>query len=87
MRHRLITLLAVITLLSQWGWLEHGYHDHDSGEVCELCVSVAGHVAIPPGTAQPLPRSHNHLEPSTHLVSLLSAAPRFYSTRAPPLFL
>ncbi|MCW8919361.1 MAG: hypothetical protein OQL08_11185 [Gammaproteobacteria bacterium] len=87
MRHSLITLLAVITLLSQWGWLEHGYHDHESGEVCELCVSAAGHVAILPGTTQPLPLTHTSLEPPTPLVSLLSAAPRFYPTRAPPLSL
>lgn len=40
MHRYLITLLAVITLLSQWGWVEHAYHAHDNGEVCEVCLAA-----------------------------------------------
>lgn len=87
MRQSLITLLAVITLLSQWAWLEHGYHDHDAGEVCEVCVSASGHVAVTP-TAPQLPALHgSDLPVPVFSTSYTAAAPRFYATRAPPRFL
>ncbi|MCW8829158.1 MAG: hypothetical protein OQK94_08890 [Gammaproteobacteria bacterium] len=87
MRQHLITLLAVITLLSQWGWLEHDYHEHDAGQVCEVCVSAAGHVAVIPDTPQlpPLHGSETPFTPSS--TSFSAAAPRFYTARAPPRFL
>lgn len=87
MRQTLITLLALFTLLSQWGLLEHGYHEHEPDEVCEICVSAAGHVAVLPA-APPLPS----FEGSDFLVpadtpSLSAVAPHGYLARAPPRFL
>lgn len=87
MRRALITLLVVITLLAQWGWLEHDYHEHLSDEVCEVCVSTAGHVAIPPSAPRPpILAESDFIAPAIN-ASLAVTAPRFYSTRAPPLFL
>lgn len=87
MRRILITLLAVITLLSQWGLLEHGYHEHEPDEVCEICVAAAGHVAVTPSAPQlPTFEGGDFLAPAV-IVSLATAAPRFYPTRAPPRFL
>ena len=87
MRQTLITLLLLVTLLSQWGLIEHGYHSHDPGEVCEVCVSASGHVAITASAAQ-LPESQGVEFIAPALSSPLTAAtPRYYATRAPPLFL
>jgi len=87
MRQTLITLLFVITLLSQWGWLEHGYHNHDASEVCELCVSASGHVAVTPSILQLSTIQGSHFSPPAITPSLTATAPRFYATRAPPTFL
>ncbi len=89
MRRLLITLLAVVTLLSQWGWLEHGYHEHDPGEVCEVCLSANGHgqaitpslPALPAITAITL---HNEPLPTQPLTR---GAFRLYASRAPPRLL
>lgn len=87
MRRTLITLLAVVTLLSQWGWVEHGYHDHDANEVCAACVSAAGHVAVPSSTLQ-LPVTYGcSFDAPPVSASFSSVAARYYHTRAPPSFL
>lgn len=87
MRRSLITLLIAITLLSQWGWVEHGYHSHDSGDVCEVCVNASGHVAVMP-TAPPLPPGHESELPVAALyASFTPSTLRYYTSRAPPRFL
>ena len=87
MRRSLITLLIAITLLSQWGWVEHGYHSHDSGDVCEVCVNASGHVALMP-TAPQLPHQHgSELPVAAFYHSFNPATPRYYTSRAPPRFL
>jgi hypothetical protein len=84
MRQTLITLLAVVTLLSQWGWVEHGYHHHDEDEVCEICVSASGHTAVLPAIAQ-LPAFQGHDDPvAAGSRVLYRPAVRFYPARAPP---
>jgi hypothetical protein len=44
----LLLLLALLT--AQWGWLAHEHQAHDSGQVCEVCVSGAslGHAVSGP---------------------------------------
>lgn len=87
MRRTLITLLAVITLLSQLSWLEHGYAEHSSGDVCEVCVSASGHVAVIPSVPQ-LPPVHGSDFPLAVITpSQRHTTQRFYATRAPPRFL
>ncbi|MGM0593733.1 MAG: hypothetical protein ACQETD_04265 [Pseudomonadota bacterium] len=89
MRRTLLTLLAVITLLTQWGLAAHAYHDHDSpqghdGTVCEICISAAGHAAASPAT-QRLPSIHGSDTPLRHAsVGYVVLTPRHYATRAPP---
>jgi hypothetical protein len=84
MRQTLITLLAIITLLSQWGWVEHDYHHHTSDDVCEVCISASGHVAVLPSTPS-LPGFQGYDSIATATPpSLYSAIERFYNTRAPP---
>ncbi|MCU7803913.1 MAG: hypothetical protein KZQ82_17200 [Candidatus Thiodiazotropha sp. (ex Lucinoma annulata)] len=33
-----LTLLALLILISQGLWADHLYHEHDQGEVCEVCL-------------------------------------------------
>jgi len=35
-----LIILTVTLLLSQWGTIDHVYHDHTVGEVCDYCVSA-----------------------------------------------
>lgn len=42
-RRALLITLAVLLIAAQWAVLEHDYHEHDHGEVCEICV---GHSPI-----------------------------------------
>lgn len=90
MRQSLLTLLALLTLLSQWSWQAHAYHDHDHdepGHICELCVSAASHVAITPSVVlPPVQRGSHFAVPAVHATHK-TVAPRYYSVRAPPRFL
>jgi hypothetical protein len=87
MHRTLITLLAVITLLSQWGWVEHAYHEHHANEVCEVCVSASGHVAVMPTIVQAAVCHHSDFAVPAITATLISETPRYYATRAPPRFL
>ena len=55
MRKPLIILLTLFSLLTQWAWVEHIYHDHDAGEMCEVCLigQAQSHAAIPPALQLP----------------------------------
>ena len=79
------TILAITLLLSQWGSIDHLYHAHQSGEVCDYCVS-----------AQPLENAVNSGESSIVVVKATSVQAdqtqttyaesftRHYAARAPP---
>lgn len=89
MRRFLLTALTLVTLLSQWGWLEHAYHDHDAGERCEFCLSSASQHdhAITASSASQLPVIvHNFIAPPLILSQpvLTNGSIRI---RAPPRFL
>lgn len=78
-------LLTVTLLLSQWGSIDHVYHAHKSGEVCDYCISV-----------QPLDHAVNHVTHSIVVVkestvqqellhaSIAQRFTRHYAVRAPP---
>ncbi|MFK5912921.1 MAG: hypothetical protein QM484_00985 [Woeseiaceae bacterium] len=40
MKHFHFLILSIILLLSQWGSIDHIYHAHKSGEVCDYCISA-----------------------------------------------
>lgn len=88
MRNYLLTLLAVITLLSQWGVVEHAYHDHDSGEVCVVCLTASNHDhAITPSLpALPTMASFTIGEQLPQQVAARRTV-RHYASRAPPFSL
>lgn len=87
MRKPLIILLTLLSLLSQWAWVEHAYHEHDAGEICEICLlgHAQAHAAVP--STLPLTASYpEHFERPQH--SRQAARPAFtrQNIRAPPVF-
>lgn len=88
MRQLLFSLLAVIILLSQWGWVVHAYHDHDAGEACEVCLTInAQNHAIAPSLLLLLVVFGFILNASTPRLNMVPRAACYYSARAPPSFL
>ena len=85
MKRRLLIILAFLVLFGQWANIEHAYHDHIDGGVCEYCLS-----------AQPLDHSlvdctHAFIVAKTsylHDAGFNDSTPiitvRYYSSRAPP---
>lgn len=43
MRKRWLTISLLAFLVSQGLWLEHLYHEHNSDEICEVCLYAPGH--------------------------------------------
>jgi len=78
-------ILAITLMLSQIGTLDHIYSEHDSGEVCDYCLSAPSHGnaltnAVKTDYSNNATQLHNELAQAAHFVN----APRFYASRAPP---
>lgn len=83
-RLNLITL-AVTLLLSQMGTLDHAYTEHQSGEVCEYCLSLPSFDHAISSSAQANFSNHTtqqHIELAQESISVNTL--RFYAARAPP---
>jgi len=87
MKSLYIITLTLAILLSQLGSLEHAYHEHDSGEACEYCLSahpfdtaILSAEFITP--AYPLSFHLNQAKLSLFTESRFN----HYSARAPPSF-
>ena len=79
--------LAFIILLSQLGSIEHVYHEHDSGEACEYCLSaqpldmaVLGAEIITPAHSL----TFQLKQPTLSFIA--ESCFNHYSARAPPSF-
>lgn len=79
---------AFIMLLGQWGSLDHAYHQHDTGEVCDYCISSqALDHAIAPITLLVLTPSFEDFQPEQTEHQIANSHVRHYTVRAPPRFL
>ena len=88
MRHYLFILLAVITLLSQWVLVEHAYHEHDSGEVCAVCLVASTHDhAITPNLPAPSIAASFTIGEQLPQQGAGRRTVRHYASRAPPFSL
>lgn len=78
-------ILTVTLLLSQSGTLDHAYSEHQSGEVCDYCLSVPSLDHAITSSVQ-TDFSNNALQQHNELTqeSLPANAIRFYAARAPP---
>ena len=80
-----LIILTVTLLLSQMGMLDHVYSEHDSGEVCDYCLSAPSldHAitsSVQTDFSNNASQQHNELTQE----SLSANAIRFYAARAPP---
>ena len=89
MRRFLLTALTLVTLLSQWGWLEHAYHEHDAGGFCGFCLSSASqhNHAITASSATQLPVIVNNFVATPLILSQPVLTNASFQIRAPPRFL
>ena len=85
MKRLYIITFAITLLLSQWGTIDHVYHEHTAGEVCDYCLSAPSldnalsynhNIDFSKNTVQ----SHNEIT----LELLITSTVRIYAARAPP---
>ena len=88
MHRYLITILAVVTLLSQWGWVEHAYYDHEHDESCVvyLTANANGHAITPSLPVLPIAATFDIDEQLPQQLQSRQIV-RYYASRAPPHFL
>ncbi len=88
MRRILPFLLTGFLLLTQVGLVLHGYQDHSTNEVCDLCLAGSQHndvlvSALPHVLIASVSLPRQEILPDTHL----ELTQRRYTIRAPPLSL
>jgi len=88
MKRLYLAVFFVALLLTQLGSLGHDYHIHDSGDMCEYCLSAQGldHVAIPAILSVAVTPS-SYLQAEISRVIIFNSVLRRYSARAPPRFI
>jgi hypothetical protein len=87
MRKPLIILLTLLSLLSQWAWVEHAYHEHDAGEVCKICLlgHAQSHAVLPTTLTLPTPYPEHFDQPRSTPQAVTRTFTR-QNIRAPPVF-
>ena len=86
MRRYILILLTVLTLFTQWGWLEHAYHDHDVDDSCEFCLF--GHAydqSITPNSLSLPTEPFRYGIAADRQEELPAQTTNHYTIRAPPL--
>lgn len=78
-------IFTAILLLSQWGSIDHVYHEHTAGEICDYCIG-----------SQPFDNAVSHSFQSAPFVKQIQQPEllakgftsknitRYYAVRAPP---
>ena len=78
-------ILAITLLLSQWGTIDHVYHDHIAGEACDYCVSAKSfdHAVTSSFQTTALIQQTQRAEVLVQ-ASTSKSVSRYYAVRAPP---
>lgn len=88
MKHLHLIILTVTLLLSQWGAIDHFYHEHTAGEVCNYCISAESldHAATSSFQTTIVVKQ---TQPAKILAqaSTSKSVTRYYNVRAPPRFI
>jgi hypothetical protein len=82
-----LIVFALVLILGQWSSLEHAYHEHNSNEVCDYCLSIKPLDNAATNSAQAFVSnqiSHNQDELTSGFIP--SNLIRHFSVRAPPLY-
>ena len=83
-----IIVLAFTLLLSQWGTIDHVYHEHTAGEVCDFCISAKSFDHAVTSSSQYLALIKQVQSPEILAqASTSKTVIRHYSVRAPPRFI
>ncbi|MCU7806356.1 MAG: hypothetical protein KZQ73_00570 [Candidatus Thiodiazotropha sp. (ex Semelilucina semeliformis)] len=85
MKKSLLTLLALVVLISQGLWVDHLYHDHDQDEVCEVCLVAHSqdHFVAPSLLSLSINRVFSDRQAGSP-EELIALAANFCRIRAPP---
>ena len=83
-----IIVLAFTLLLSQWGTIDHVYHEHTAGEVCDFCISAKSFDHAVTSSSQYLALIKQVRSPEILAqASTSKTVIHHYSVRAPPRFI
>lgn len=85
MKNLHLIIFTITLLLSQWGAIDHVYHEHTAGEVCDYCVTAKSfdHAASNSGQTLSLTSQAQQSEMLLQAPTLKSVT-RYYAVRAPP---
>lgn len=88
MKHLHLIVLTVSLLLSQWGTIDHVYHEHTAGEVCDFCISAKSFDHAVTSSSQSIALIKQMQRPVILAqVSTSKSVTRYYAVRAPPRFI
>jgi glutaredoxin len=80
-----LIILTLTLLLSQMGMLDHVYSEHQSGEVCDYCISAPSlDNAITSSVQTDFSNNTSQQHYKLTQESLTANTIRFYAARAPP---
>lgn len=83
-----IITLAITLLLSQWGTIDHVYHEHTAGEVCDFCISAKSFDHAVTSSSQGIALIKQVQTPEILAqASTSKTVIRHYAVRAPPRFI
>lgn len=83
-----IIALTITLLLSQWGTIDHVYHEHTAGEVCDFCISAKSFDHAVTSSSQDLALIKQVQSPEILAqASTSKTVIRHYAVRAPPRFI
>ena len=87
MKRLQLFIFTITLLLFQWGTLDHQYHDHDMGEVCDYCISAKSLNDAVSNSVQTIVLNKHIQNPEVLLTSAtFTTVSQYYAVRAPPRF-
>ena len=82
------TIITITLLLSQWGVIEHAFHEHVAGEVCEYCLTAKSFDDIVLSSDQAVvPAIQSQISEVLFQAAKSETFSHYYSIRAPPQFI
>ena len=85
MKRLYIITLAITLLLSQWGSIDHVYHEHTASEACDYCLSAKSFEDAVEGSSLNIALIKQVQRPEILAQASISRSTnRYYAARAPP---
>ena len=78
-------IIMITLLLSQWGVIDHAFHEHEAGEVCDYCISAKPFDdAVTSSDVIVVPNKQTQTPAVLLKTAHSKTRNHFYSVRAPP---